>query len=94
MDFIERLKAAVDIVKHIGECLPLRKVGTTTYKGLCPFHIEKTPSFNVSAPHQYYKCFGCGASGDVITFVMEFEHLTFSDAVKVLAERNGIPHPS
>jgi len=93
MDFKEQLKSSVDIVKVIGEYVRLRKSGVSRYTGLCPFHSEKTPSFSVHAGHQFYKCFGCGASGDVLKFVMEFEHVTFSEALKLLAERNGIPMP-
>jgi DNA primase len=93
MEFVEHLKASVDIVKVIGEYVPLRKNGPNRYVGRCPFHTEKTPSFSVSSQHQYYKCFGCDAKGDVIKFVMEFDHLTFPEALKVLAERNGIPMP-
>lgn len=93
MDFKEQLKSSVDIVKVIGEYVRLRKSGVSRYTGLCPFHNEKTPSFSVHAGHQFYKCFGCGASGDVLKFVMEFEHVTFPEALKLLAERNGIPMP-
>ncbi|HVN03017.1 MAG TPA: DNA primase [Bryobacteraceae bacterium] len=93
MDFKEQLKSSVDIVKVIGEYVRLRKSGVSRYTGLCPFHSEKTPSFSVHAGHQFYKCFGCGASGDVLKFVMEFEHVTFPEALKLLAERNGIPMP-
>ena len=93
MEFVEQLKASVDIVKVIGEYVPLRKAGPNRYAGRCPFHTEKTPSFSVSSQHQFYKCFGCDAKGDVIKFVMEFHHLTFPEALKDLAERNGIPMP-
>ncbi len=93
MEFVEQLKASVDIVKVIGEYVPLRKAGPNRYSGRCPFHTEKTPSFSVSSQHQYYKCFGCDAKGDVIKFVMEFHHMTFPEALKDLAERNGIPMP-
>lgn len=93
MDFKEQLKSSVDIVKVIGEYVRLRKSGVSRYTGLCPFHNEKTASFSVHAAHQFYKCFGCGASGDVLKFVMEFEHVSFPEALKLLAERNGIPMP-
>jgi len=93
MEFKEQLKSSVDIVKVIGEYVRLRKSGVSRYTGLCPFHSEKTPSFSVHAGHQFYKCFGCGASGDVLKFVMEFEHVSFPEALKLLAERNGIPMP-
>jgi DNA primase len=94
MDFVEQLKSSVDIVHVIQEYVPrLRKVGSSRYTGLCPFHNEKTPSFSVHAGHQYYKCFGCGAGGDVLKFVMEMETISFYEALKLLAERYGIPMP-
>jgi len=92
MDFVEQVKSSVDIVRLVSEYLPLAKKGTR-YVGLCPFHAEKTPSFGVNSVHQYYKCFGCGAGGDVFKFVMEIEGVTFFEALKSIAERNGIPVP-
>jgi DNA primase len=92
MEFVEQLKSSVDIVEVVGQYVRLRKAGTR-YVGLCPFHTEKTPSFGVHTLYQFYKCFGCGASGDVIKFVMEIEALTFYEALKLLAERHGIPMP-
>jgi len=95
MDFLEQVKSSVDIVKVIQEYgVRLKKMGATgRYSGLCPFHEEKTPSFSVTATHQFYRCFGCDAKGDVITFVRERERVTFFEALKILAERNGIPIP-
>ncbi len=93
MDFVEQLKSSVDIVQVIQEYVRLRKAGANRYTGLCPFHNEKTPSFSVNTLHQRYKCFGCGVGGDVLTFVMELERLSFYEALKLLAERNGIPMP-
>lgn len=94
MDFIEHLKSSVDIVRVVGDYVRLKRSGSgPRYTGLCPFHHEKTPSFSVHSTHQFYKCFGCGAGGDVIKFVMEIERLTFWEAVKLLAERHGIPLP-
>lgn len=94
MDFVEQLKSQVDIVKVVGEYVRLRRIGATgRYTGLCPFHQEKTPSFNVNQTQQFYKCFGCNAGGDVLKFVMSIEGLTFPEALKLLAERNGIPMP-
>jgi len=93
MDFKEQLKSSVDIVKVIQDYVRLKKSGVSRYTGLCPFHNEKTPSFSVHAGHQFYKCFGCNASGDVLKFVMEIEHVSFPEAMKLLAERNGIPMP-
>ena len=94
MDFVEQLKSSIDIVKVIGEYLRLKRQGPTgRYLGLCPFHQEKTPSFTVNQPRQFYKCFGCGVSGDALKFVMEHDGLTFPEALRFLAERNGIPMP-
>ncbi|MGD0871296.1 MAG: DNA primase [Bryobacteraceae bacterium] len=93
MDFVEELKSRVDIVGVIGEKVRLRKTGAYRYSGLCPFHQEKTPSFSVHATRQFYYCFGCQAKGDVVRFVMELEGLSFYEALKSLAERNGIPMP-
>ena len=94
MDFVEHLKSSVDIVKVAGEYVRLRRVGgSARYMGLCPFHTEKTPSFSVHQAHQFYKCFGCGAGGDVIKFVMEMVRFSFWEALKMLAERHGIPMP-
>ncbi len=93
MEFKDQLKSSVDIVQTISEYVRLRKAGPNRYTGLCPFHSEKTPSFSVHAGHQFYKCFGCGVAGDVLKFVMEFEHVSFPEALKILADRNGIPMP-
>lgn len=95
MDFVEQLKSSVDIVKVIREYVPsLKRIGGgTRYMGLCPFHTEKTPSFSVHATHQFYKCFGCDAKGDMLKFVMEIEGVTFPEALKLIAERNGIEMP-
>lgn len=94
MDFAEHVKSSVDIVKTIGEYVRLKKAGASpSYKGLCPFHNEKTPSFNVHSAHQYFKCFGCQAGGDVFKFIMEIERISFFEALKLVAERNGIAMP-
>ena len=93
MDFRDQVKSSVDIVQVVGEYVRLRKAGGARYIGLCPFHNEKTPSFGVSPVHQYYKCFGCGEGGDVLSFVMKIDGLSFFEALKLLAERNGIPIP-
>jgi DNA primase len=87
---IEQIAAANDIVEVIGAYFPLKRAGAS-YKALCPFHQEKTPSFNVSPQRQSFHCFGCGAGGSVFRFVMEYEHLDFPAAVKKLAARVGIP---
>jgi DNA primase len=95
MDFAEQVKSSVDIVKTIGEYVRLKRSGSTgRYMGLCPFHTEKTPSFNVNASMQRYKCFGCNLGGDVLQFVMEIERISFFEALKLVAERNGIAVPT
>ena len=94
MDFVEQLKSQLDIVKVVGEYVRLKRAGASgRYVGLCPFHTEKTPSFGVNQNRQFYKCFGCGAGGDMLKFVMELEGLTFPETLKLLADRNGIPMP-
>ncbi len=87
---IEQIAAANDIVEVIGSYFPLRRAGST-FKALCPFHQEKTPSFTVSPQRQTFHCFGCGAGGSVFRFVMDYEHLDFPSAVHKLAARAGIP---
>ena len=93
MDFVEQLKSSVDIVNVVGEYVKLRRSGANRYMGLCPFHSEKTPSFTVHVVHQFYKCFSCGAGGDVVKFVMEKDGLSFYEALKSLSERYGVPMP-
>ncbi|MFL6568592.1 MAG: DNA primase, partial [Chthoniobacterales bacterium] len=87
---IEQVAAANDIVEVIGSYFPLKRAGAS-FKALCPFHQEKTPSFNVSPQRQSFHCFGCGAGGSVFRFVMDYEHLDFPSAVKKLAARVGVP---
>jgi DNA primase catalytic core len=86
---IERLREEVDLVELVGESMPLEKRGAN-YLGLCPFHGEKTPSFNVSPARRRYHCFGCGAGGDIFSWVQERELLSFPEAIRFLAERAGI----
>src|ERR1700690_3371541 len=86
----ERIRAASDIVDIIGSYLPLKKAGAN-FTALCPFHKEKTPSFNVNPHKQIFHCFGCHKGGDVFTFVKEYENIGFVDAVRRLAERAKIP---
>jgi DNA primase len=94
MDFKDQVKTQVDIVKTIGEYVRLKRLGATgRYVGLCPFHQEKTPSFSVNQTRQFYKCFGCGKGGDVFRFLEEIEGVTFFEALKQVAERNGIAMP-
>jgi DNA primase len=92
MDFAQQLKSQVDIVSVASDYVRLRRFGNR-YSGLCPFHNEKTPSFSIYADHQFFKCFGCDAKGDVFNFVMMIEGLTFWEALKKLADQNGIPLP-
>jgi DNA primase len=87
---LERIRAASDIVEVIGSHLPLKKAGAN-FTALCPFHKEKTPSFNVNPHRQIFHCFGCHKGGDVFTFVKEYENIGFVDAVRRLAERAKIP---
>jgi DNA primase len=94
MDFKEQVKSSVDIARVIGGYVVLKQQrGSSRFIGLCPFHTEKTPSFNVDAAKQFYHCFGCQVHGDVFEFVMEIEGVSFPEALKLLAERNGIPIP-
>jgi DNA primase len=92
MDFAQQLKAEIDIVRVISDYVRLRRFGNR-YSGLCPFHNEKTPSFSVYADHQFYKCYGCDAKGDVFNFVMAHEGLTFWETLKKLADQHGIALP-
>jgi DNA primase len=87
---IAAVRERVPLEQVVGDHVALRNAGGGRLKGLCPFHDEKTPSFTVNPSLGFYKCFGCGASGDAITFVREIEHLDFSDAVEVLARRVGV----
>lgn len=91
-EVIEEVRMRNDIVDVISGYVKLQKKGSN-YFGICPFHNEKSPSFSVSPQKQMYYCFGCGAGGNVITFVMEYENFSFSEAVKLLADRAGIKLP-
>jgi DNA primase len=90
--FAERVKQQADIVRVIGEYVRLKKSGQS-FTGLCPFHQEKTPSFNVHPVRQIYHCFGCGVGGDVFKFVMEMDKVTFPEAIRTVAEKCGIAIP-
>ena len=91
-DIIEEVRSRNDIVDVISTYVPLKKKGSS-YFGLCPFHNEKSPSFSVSRDKQMYYCFGCGAGGNVYTFLMEYENFSFPEAVRFLAERAGMELP-
>ena len=88
----EEVRNAIDIAQVIGERVPLRRAGRT-WKGLCPFHAEKTPSFTVNPERQIWHCFGCNKGGDVFAFLMEIDKSTFPEALQALAERAGIDLP-
>ena len=92
-DFIDTLLARVDIVDVIDRRVPLKKAGQN-YQACCPFHNEKTPSFTVSPTKQFYHCFGCGAHGSALGFLMEYEHMSFPDAVGALAQDVGLEVPA
>ena len=91
-EFLAKLKSKNDIVEVIGNYVSLEKKGSN-YWACCPFHHEKTPSFSVNSIDQYYHCFGCGVSGDVVKFVMEMESVDFMDACKILADKAGMILP-
>ena len=91
-EVIEEVRTGNDIVDVISQYVNLKKKGAN-YFGLCPFHNEKSPSFSVSPGKQMYYCFGCGAGGNVITFIMEYENYSFVEALKLLAERAGSALP-
>ena len=90
--FIDDLLGRVDVVEVVGERVPLKKAGRN-FSGLCPFHQEKSPSFTVSADKQFYHCFGCGAHGNALRFLMEYDKLPFPEAVEQLASRLGLDVP-
>jgi DNA primase len=92
-DFAQVVKQQADIVRIVGEYITLKKSGSQSYAGLCPFHGEKTPSFSVHAVRQFYHCFGCHEGGDVFSFVQKKENVGFAEAVKIVAQKCGIPLP-
>ncbi|MGB9103259.1 MAG: CHC2 zinc finger domain-containing protein, partial [Terriglobales bacterium] len=92
-DFAYTVKQQADIVRIVGEYVKLRKSGAQNFTGLCPFHSEKTGSFSVHATRQFYHCFGCGASGDVLSFVQKIENITFPEAVRAVALKIGMQPP-
>jgi DNA primase len=92
-DFKDALKQQADIVRIVGDYVRLKKSGAQNFSGLCPFHNEKTPSFSVHATRQFFHCFGCGVSGDVFSFVQKVENITFPEAVRLVAQKLGVPLP-
>jgi len=89
-DEIEEIKAKVDIAELVGDYVKLTPAGVGSFKALCPFHHEKTPSFMVTSSRGRFKCFGCGEGGDIFTFLMKMENLEFPEALKILAKRAGV----
>src|SRR5215813_10441087 len=92
-NFKQTLKQQADIVRIVGDYVKLKKAGAQNYSGLCPFHNEKTPSFSVHVTRQFFHCFGCGASGDVFSFVQKIENITFLEAVRLVAQKVGMEAP-
>jgi DNA primase len=90
--FKQDLLNRVDVVDIVGRSVQLKKAGAN-FSGLCPFHGEKTPSFTVSPSKQFYHCFGCGAHGNAISFLMEYQGLGYVDAVRELAQGAGLKMP-
>src|SRR6187200_2073610 len=90
--FIDDLRLQANILQVVQEYVPLRKVGRT-YKGLCPFHSEKSPSFNVDPDKGFFHCFGCNVGGDVFKFLELHEKVNFGEAVKQVAQRFGVTLP-
>ena len=91
-EIIEEVRLRNDIVQVIGETVQLKRVGSN-YSGLCPFHNEKTPSFMVSPKRQSFHCFGCGVGGTVFTYIMQYQNMSFAEAVRYLGDRAGVPLP-
>src|SRR5215470_8125942 len=93
LNFAQELKQQADIVRVIGDYVKLKKSGAQNFTGLCPFHNEKTASFNVHAARQFFHCFGCGASGDVFAFVQKVENVSFPEPVRIVAQKAGVALP-
>src|SRR5689334_6684617 len=92
-NFTETVRNSADLVRVVSDYVTLKQAGVT-FKGLCPFHSEKTPSFTVHRDKQFFYCFGCHAGGDVFNFVMRVENVPFPEAVEIVAEKCGIPIPA
>ncbi len=92
-DFAQHVKSVADIVRVIGETVRLKKSGNN-WTGLCPFHQEKTPSFSVHATRQFFNCFGCQEHGDVFSFIMKTENVDFPEALRLVAQKAGVPIPA
>ena len=94
MEAKEQIRSRLDIAEIVGESVALKPAGRGRFKGLCPFHGEKTPSFHVLADKGFYYCFGCHAKGDAISFIKETENVSFMEAVEILAREVGMPMPA
>src|SRR4029077_7107738 len=92
-DAIRTIRERASLIEVVSDVVALRRRGGRSAVGLCPFHAEKTPSFNVSEEHGFYHCFGCDEHGDVFAFVMKTQSLAFPDAVRTVAQRFGLPVP-
>src|SRR3954463_8506093 len=92
-NFTETVRNSADIVRVVSDYVSLKGAGSA-FKGLCPFHSEKTPSFSVHREKQIFHCFGCNEGGDVFTFVMKAESVGFPEAVRIVAEKFGVPIPA
>ena len=92
MDIKEEIKNSIRLSEIVSQNLSLKRRDKSNYIALCPFHKEKTPSFNVSDDKGFFHCFGCGKNGDIFNYVMEMENISFVDALKKLAEHAGINH--
>ena len=86
---LDEIRSRADILEIVGQVVKLKRTGEN-WKGLCPFHTEKTPSFTVNPKRNIYHCFGCGAGGDAFRFLMRHDRLAFPEAVRALAERTGV----
>jgi DNA primase len=93
-NFSETVRDSADIVRVISDYVDLKAAGSSRFKGLCPFHSEKTPSFNVDREKQFFHCFGCNAGGDVFEFVKLAEQVSFPESVRIVAEKCGVPLPA
>ena len=92
-DIVEEIRRRCEIAEFIGNYVQLKRSGTSSFVGLCPFHQEKTPSFHVDGKSQRYHCFGCGKGGDIFSFVQQYDNISFPDAVRQLAQRCGVDIP-
>lgn len=94
MDAVQDVKSRLDVADIVGEYLPLKPAGSGSFRGLCPFHQEKTPSFYVNRPRQSWHCFGCDKGGDILAFVMDMEGMGFREALELLAQKAGVTLPA